>query len=131
MGKVFLALDVLSEGDCASIVQMFEVDPNSLRAMLTVASTCFVTRTLVQRWICAFLSADEVDASLVPLILEVIQGLDHTNANGERPYPDPVHVDLAKRFVEKIERAGVTCPGLEALKLRCGFMGRDPVPTSY
>ncbi len=129
VAKIFFALDGVSDNH--KVVPLMEVTPPVLRGLLAEASTCFVSRTLVQRWICAFLSADEVDASLVPLALEVIQGLDHPNTSGERPYPDPVHVDLVKKFVEKIEKAGLECPGLNELKLRCGLIGREPVPTNY
>jgi hypothetical protein len=132
VAEIFLAVDVCEDfPEFPGVVPMVCLDASALRALAAEAATCFVSRTLVQRWVCAFLTLPEPDTSSVSLALEVICALDHPNTNGECPYVDPVYLDLARRFVEKVEGGGMTCDGLEAFKLRYGLVGREPVLASH
>ncbi len=106
---------------------------NSIREDVNPVSDDFRVRTLVQCWLESFLAMRDFcpTADDAALALRAINALDHPNRHGERPYVDCAHRDLARRFVEKIEKAGLECPGLEKLKLRCGLMGRDPEIAKY
>lgn len=110
-------------------------DPEDARAeldlLLEKVNKDFPSRMYALSWFMTFLDSDVMTLQYAELALRVLNALDHRNKHGERPYVDPVYLDLVRRFVQKVEKSPATCPDLQKLKQRCGLMGRDPVPTSY